>query len=80
MSDRTETAVSVLHLVSGGYAEVHISWEIVKTSEVLVITGRESLQQMSRSHLFIFPDISPKVAEQKICTLRFGKAIDKGKP
>jgi len=80
MSDETGIRFSVLRYVSGCYAEVHISWVIVKTSEVLVITGRESLQQMSRSHLFIFPDISPKVAEQKICTLRFRKAIDKGKP
>ena len=80
MSDNSGNGGFVLYCVSGCYAEVYISWEIVKTSEVLVITGRESLQQMSRSHLFIFPDISPKVAEQKICTLRFGKAIDKGKP
>ena len=27
MSDEVETAVFVLHLLSGRYAEVHISWE-----------------------------------------------------
>jgi hypothetical protein len=29
MSDEVETAVSVLHLLSGRYAEVHISQEII---------------------------------------------------
>ena len=28
MSDEVETAIFVLHSVSGCYAEVHISWEI----------------------------------------------------